>query len=359
MRIPPLNPRALFRISRVTALVWLGMASVALAQNYPTGVQDVVKLSQAGISEDIILSQIRNNQASYNLSADQIIALKDDGVSARVINALIGGTSPTVPTSAPPAPAAPPPPAAPAPVSGEPSASAADTYQTQLAGAGAWVEVPGLGQCWQPTVATVDLSWRPYCDHGHWLYTDAGWSWSSDYAWGNVVFHYGRWTRFNNQWVWVPGYDYAPAWVCWREADGYCGWAPLPPAAVYRPGLGLYYHGAAAVDVDFGLAMAVFTFVGYDHFWDLDYRACRLAPDQVELVFHGSHVMNGYRINGGHLVVEGLGHEHIALVTHHEIQAVHETHDDRESRPVRDLRDSRENRDNHRDRNIPGDRRAW
>jgi len=84
-------------------------ASVGHAQNFPPGVQDVVKLSQAGVSDDVILTQIRNNQATYNLTADQIIALKDQGISSAVIKALMGGPAAPVaaPVSAPsPAPVA-------------------------------------------------------------------------------------------------------------------------------------------------------------------------------------------------------------------------------------------------------------
>jgi len=330
-----------------------GFAQTAL----PPGIQDVVKLSQAGISDEIILSQIKNNQATYNLTADQIILLKSQGVSQPVIKALISGgdSAPSAPIPAP-APASPPP-SVPAPaavpeppvVVGTPSDAAPvatlDSFQAQLAGSGAWIPVPGLGLCWQPAVAVVDPGWRPYFDHGHWIYTDAGWSWQSDYPWGNIVFHYGRWTLFNGGWVWVPGYDWAPAWVCWREADGYCGWAPLPPGAVFRPGLGLYYNGGAAVDVDFGLGMDAFMFVPYDHFWDVDYRPFYLHRDRFEIVFRGSHVLNGYRFDHGHFFIEGLGHDHLALLTHHDVRVEHELHD---------FRGGRDNHDNHGGRDDHG-----
>ncbi len=32
-------------------------------------------------------------------------------------------------------------------------------------------------------------------------------------------------------WVWVPGDEWAPAWVSWRKGNDYVGWAPLPPEA--------------------------------------------------------------------------------------------------------------------------------
>lgn len=305
-------------------------ATVACAQALPPGVQDVVKLKQAGLSDEVILAQIRNSGAAYNLTADQIIYLKNQGVSQMVIQTLIGGNPAATPTvnaapTASPAPAAGTPlvptlaPAVAAPTPATPTASL-DSFQSQLAPYGTWIQVPGYGLCWQPTVAMNDPMWRPYFDQGYWTYTDAGWCWVSDYAWGNIVFHYGRWSRFHGIWIWAPGYDWAPAWVCWREADGYCGWAPLPPTADYKVGVGLYYNGHVALDVDFGLGMDDFTFVAYDHFWDHDLRPYDLPHDRVVVFFHSSHVLNGYRMDHGHFVVEGLGHDHVVVLTHHDVR---------------------------------------
>ncbi len=315
------------------------------APSLPPGVQDVVKLAKAGLGEEVILAQIRNTGAYYNLSADQLIYLSQQGVTQNEIKALLGpgGTAaPANPAPAPapgpeatapvPAPATPtyaPAPApgtatyAPAPVA--PMAPTVPTvslgyFQTQLAPYGTWMDVPGYGLCWQPSVAVADPNWRPYCNQGYWTYTADGWFWQSDYPWGNIAFHYGRWFRNSAGWVWVPAYDWAPAWVCWRQADGYCGWAPLPPGAVFRAGVGLWYNGHLAVDVDFGLGANMFTFVSYDHFWDHNLHAYLLPPDRVRVVFHHSVVMNGYRLDHGRFVVEGLGHERMAALTHHEVR---------------------------------------
>jgi hypothetical protein len=119
----------------------------------------------------------------------------------------------------------------------------------------------------------------------------------------------------------VPGYDWAPAWVCWRQADGYCGWAPLPPGATFRAGVGLWFDGRLAVDVDFGLGADRFTFVPYDRFWDHNFHAFLLPRERVSLVFGRSVVMNGYRLDHGRFVVEGLGRDRMATLTHHEIRA--------------------------------------
>ncbi|MGA2865029.1 MAG: DUF6600 domain-containing protein [Verrucomicrobiota bacterium] len=318
------------------------------AVNLPPGVQDVVKLVRAGISDDVVLAQVKNTGASYSLTADQIIYLRDQGVSQAVIGALLGSGNAAVPVNPTPAPAAPaggapvpasssppsalPPPAglyAPAPLAAAapalpavstPPAVSLDSFQSQLAPYGTWMQVPGYGLCWRPAVAAADPYWRPYCDQGHWLYTADGWFWQSDYPWGDIVFHYGRWYRDSLGWIWVPAYDWAPAWVCWRRAEGYCGWAPLPPSARFKVGVGLWFGGRLAVDVDFGLGLEMFTFVPYDHFWDHDLRLRLLPRERAQLIFRRSIIMNGYRVDHGRLIVEGLGRERMAALTHREIR---------------------------------------
>jgi hypothetical protein len=324
----------------VFAAAVLSLSAVS-AQSLPPGVQDIVKMKEAGLSDDVMLAQIKNSGATYNLTADQIISLKQAGVSEPVIRALISGNGSAVAPAAPAPTMAAPPPAPPVtppltpappmasspmtPPPGGPPVSF-DAFQAQLSPYGSWAQVPGYGLCWQPAVAVSDPLWRPYLDSGHWIYTDAGWSWQSDYPWGNIAFHYGRWLRHDGIWAWVPGYDWAPAWVTWREADGYSGWAPLPPAAVYRAGLGLYYNGDVAADVDFGLGPDDFTFVPYDHFWDFHLRPFFVPHDRMLVFFHHSRIMNGYHMDHGRFVVEGLGHDHVFAVTHHEVRIEHESH---------------------------------
>jgi len=90
--------------------------------------------------------------------------------------------------------------------------------------------VDGLGRVWHPYDSIVGAGFQPYSTHGHWVYTDAGWAWASDYDWGWAPFHYGRWWIDSLYgWVWLPGSTWAPAWVSWRYGGGYAGWAPLTP----------------------------------------------------------------------------------------------------------------------------------
>ena len=58
-------------------------------QGQPLTVEDVQSLAKAGISDDLIISQIRNSRTVYHLTTEDIIALKNAGVSERVIDFMI------------------------------------------------------------------------------------------------------------------------------------------------------------------------------------------------------------------------------------------------------------------------------
>lgn len=60
-----------------------------IEQGQPLTVRDVEALSQAGISDDLIISQIRNSRTIYHLTTADIIALKNSGVSDEVIDFMI------------------------------------------------------------------------------------------------------------------------------------------------------------------------------------------------------------------------------------------------------------------------------
>jgi hypothetical protein len=100
---------------------------------------------------------------------------------------------------------------------------------------GTWVEDQKYGTVWVPSRDAVGDDFAPYVSSGHWALTEDGdWTWQSDYPFGGVVFHYGRWVWVpGTGWAWVAGRRYANAWVNWRvptDDYGYLGWAPMPPA---------------------------------------------------------------------------------------------------------------------------------
>jgi hypothetical protein len=309
-----LNGFMKLKLPHAIVLVWMALGAFyggfckAQGTNLPTGIQDVIKLTRAGMTEEVILAQLRKAGVGYSLTSDQLVYLSNQGVSQNVIEALIRGDESAggLATSA-----------------GGPQSTSPVTFEYfhgLLAPYGSWQQVEKYGPCWRPTAATADPNWRPYTQQGHWIYADSGWFWHSDYSWGQVTFHYGRWVRDNTSWVWVPGYDWAPAWVCWREAEGYLGWAALPPAATFKAGPGLQFDGGPAGDSGFGLGPGAFTFVPVDRFWDRNLAAASLPADRAEAVFQSSAVKNGFRMDHGRFILEGPGRDRIAVVTHHEVK---------------------------------------
>src|SRR4051794_37308139 len=102
-------------------------------------------------------------------------------------------------------------------------------FYDNLAPYGNWIQRANYGWVWTPK--DVAATWRPY-QAGHWVWSDEGWTWLSDEPFGWATYHYGRWYQDAELgWAWVPGNDWAPAWVSWQEGNDYVGWAPLPPGA--------------------------------------------------------------------------------------------------------------------------------
>jgi hypothetical protein len=62
-------------------------------------VDDVIKLSKAGLSDDLIIQQIKKKGQRFDLSTDQLLQLKAAHVSERVIQAMIDPTKVAAPIS--------------------------------------------------------------------------------------------------------------------------------------------------------------------------------------------------------------------------------------------------------------------
>lgn len=123
-----------------------------------------------------------------------------------------------------------------------------DFFYDALSPYGDWVYTDNYGYVWEPAVAQQQPGWAPYAD-GYWAYTDAGWTWISNEDFGWATYHYGRWIRMFSNWFWVPGYEWAPAWVSWRQSDNYIGWAPLPPEARWSSNIGFQWWTDSYYDI--------------------------------------------------------------------------------------------------------------
>ena len=107
----------------LTQAVFLFAVAAATAQPAPElkalTVKDVMRLVSAGVPEDVIVARIKRAAKPFDLSADEILELRRDGMPPLVLKYLIDPSlpyTPPPPPSSPPAPAppkmsAPPPPA--------------------------------------------------------------------------------------------------------------------------------------------------------------------------------------------------------------------------------------------------------
>lgn len=55
----------------------------------PYGTDEVVKLTHAQVGDDVVVSYVQNSGTAYSLSPDDIVRLRNEGVSDRVINAMM------------------------------------------------------------------------------------------------------------------------------------------------------------------------------------------------------------------------------------------------------------------------------
>jgi hypothetical protein len=73
-----------------TAAASATVTASAPATKLPYGAGDVLKLSRAQVSDDVILNYVQSSGTIYNLSPQDIVYMKSEGVSDRVVNAMLG-----------------------------------------------------------------------------------------------------------------------------------------------------------------------------------------------------------------------------------------------------------------------------
>lgn len=144
-------------------------------QGQPLGIADVKAMANAGVNDDVIISQIRSTHTAYRLSAGDIIDLHNSGVSQSVINYMINtpNTAGTTVTQAETGVVAQPPPRPPV-----------ETV----------VVAPGPGFVW----VGGDWQWR-----GRWVWMAGGWVMP---PYPRAVWVGGHWSHGPHGWRHAPGH---------------------------------------------------------------------------------------------------------------------------------------------------------
>lgn len=84
-----LSAQAVEATAAVQANATVNPLPAGAAPAYSGGIDDVVKLAHSGVDETVVLSYIKNSPGPFNPSADEIIRLRDAGISAPEISAML------------------------------------------------------------------------------------------------------------------------------------------------------------------------------------------------------------------------------------------------------------------------------
>jgi hypothetical protein len=90
--------------NRLFALLFLVVCSLVLAQQAMNN-DAVIKMAKAGLSDDVIVTTINASPGTYDTTADGLVALKQAGVSDKVIAAIVAKATPAAPSAPTAAPA--------------------------------------------------------------------------------------------------------------------------------------------------------------------------------------------------------------------------------------------------------------
>jgi hypothetical protein len=204
-------------------------------------------------------------------------------------------------------------------VSGARPTSGYSTFYTKLEPHGAWLETSDYGYVWQPREAESSRSWRPYTN-GRWVYTDAGWTWISQEPFGWATYHYGRWTRLRGiGWVWVPGNQWAPAWVSWRKSNDYVGWAPLPPEARFDQRTGIHNWS----DNYYDIGPDQYCFVPTREFGAQRIESTIVPPERNVTIVNQTTNVTNITYNNTTVVNEGPNYDEIRTQSREPMQRLH------------------------------------
>ncbi len=180
-------------------------------------------------------------------------------------------------------------------------------FYNRLAGHGSWFQSPDYGYVWRPQIVIQNRDWRPYT-MGRWAYTDYGWTWISSEPFGWATYHYGRWILLRNSgWCWIPGNQWAPAWVCWKSSGDYVGWAPLPPES-------LYWHGndwSTCYGQASGISPRCFNFVRVSALGGSVVNAV-LSVSECVRVYQQTNYCGGYRWDQRRVHCDGVSYDFIS-----------------------------------------------
>lgn len=179
-------------------------------------------------------------------------------------------------------------------------------FYDELSYYGDWIDNPDYGYVWRPNVGS---DFRPYYTNGHWVMTEYGNTWVSDYEWGWAPFHYGRWfyDKYDG-WIWAPDTEWGPAWVTWRTGGGYYGWAPLAPRIRININIGSRYYVPDNYWVF--IPQRCIYYPSYSRYWE---------PRRNVYIIHNTTIINNVYTNNRVRYYTGPGRDDVRRATRSDV----------------------------------------
>lgn len=171
-------------------------------------------------------------------------------------------------------------------------------FYSSLSPYGEWIEIDYGVYAWRPTI--ISYGWAPYLI-GRWVWTSYGWYWDSFEPFGWAVYHYGRWYYDDYYgWIWIPDYEWAPAWVEWRYNDYYIGWAPLPPYASFSVTIGIRFT------INWYSPYYYWHFVPVRYFCGYEVHRYVVPIKHKYVIYRDSKYSVDYRVDGNRIINRGI-----------------------------------------------------
>lgn len=179
-------------------------------------------------------------------------------------------------------------------------------FYDELSYYGDWINNPEYGYVWRPNVGS---DFRPYYTNGHWVMTEYGNTWVSDYNWGWAPFHYGRWFYDDyDGWIWMPDTEWGPAWVTWRTGGGYYGWAPLGPRISININIGRRHYVPDNYWVF--IPQRCIYYPSYSRYWE---------PRRNVYIIHNTTIINNIYTNDRVRYYSGPGRDDVRRATRRDV----------------------------------------
>lgn len=173
-----------------------------------------------------------------------------------------------------------------------------NVFYSSLSPYGEWIEIDYGVYAWRPIKITY--GWAPYLI-GRWSWTPYGWYWDSFEPFGWAVYHYGRWYYDDYYgWIWIPDYEWAPAWVEWRYNDFYIGWAPLPPYASFSVTIGIRFT------INWHSPHYYWHFVPVRYFCGYEVQRYVVPVEHKYVIYRDSRYSVDYRVDGDRIINRGI-----------------------------------------------------